>query len=124
MAVDPRGLRQALMARQMALAPEQPDPIDPAVLQGLEGGAPPPDMPIDPPQEPDLGGMPGDMGMAPNVDPAVMLEMEKSKVKEMLKRTRLQEAEAEAGVMMQQRLADIEQEANSLFAPKKKSSGY
>lgn len=131
MAIDPRGFRQALIARQMKLAPEVPEPIDPALLASLSQNPPNPDMPIDELQGmPEEGPEPGpdaamDAGfMQPNLPPELMIEADKLKIKEMLKRTRMQELEQEANVMREARMADIEREANDLFAPQKSKKGY
>lgn len=106
---DLAGLRQALMARKMAVAPEEAAPIDPAMLAQFEGGAPPPDMPIDP-------------GMGMDIPPEALLEIEKAKVKEMLKTVRGTELEQEIQALIQARSAEIDAESQELFQPQKPAS--
>lgn len=112
---DLQALRQALMAKSMAISPQEPEPIDPAVMAQF-GGQPPQEMPMDAPMDP------GAMGMAAPLPPEAQLEIEKAKVKEMLKKVRLSEQQQAMEVENQARMQDIENEANELFAPKKSSS--
>lgn len=117
---DPQALRQALIARQMKLAPEEPEEYDPEVMAQFAENQPIPEMPRGAQPDADLN-FPG----AAMVDPAVQLEMERAKIKEMLKRTRMKEIDMETDMIRNQRMADVENEANELFAPQgKKKSGY
>ena len=117
MAVDMNMLRQALLAKaaQGAPAPEGAPPVE-----GLppEGMIPPPapEMAGAPGLPPGAPGMPPGM---PAVPPEVQLAAERARVKDMLKRVRHQEMDQEVQALQQARLADIEGEANEMFAPKK-----
>lgn len=114
---DPAALRQALMAKQMAVAPQAAEGIDPALLAELQGGGaglpPPADMPQNAPVDPGLMGAPAGAGIQ---DPAVQMEMERAKVKDMLKRVRMKEAQSEANQLMQARMGDIQNESNEIFS--------
>lgn len=115
---DTEALRQALMARAMQVAPQEPEPMDPLVMQQFENASPL-DMPFGAAQGA-LGGMVPDGALPPEA----MLEMEKQRVKEMLKRVRQKELEQEVSALQQSRMMDIENESNEMFEPKKKSGGY
>lgn len=107
--INPEALRQALIARQMAISPQEPEQIDPAMVASLEGGNQPP---------PDMGGAPeGAMGMPMGaaMDPAVQMEMERAQVKEMLKRVREKELGQELEEIKNSRLQDIENESREMF---------
>lgn len=112
---DSAAIRQILQSRAMGVAPQAPEEIDPAVLQQFAptdelgpGGrsAPVPDMPIDPSMvDPEQA-----------MNPQVMLEMEKQRVKDSLKQVRDKELMGEIEALIQARRAEIDGEANELFS--------
>jgi hypothetical protein len=81
------------------------------------------------PQEMEMGAAPEGMDMeyseedlAQFLPPEVLREMERQKVKDMLKQLRQKELEDEMSVMQASRMGEIDDEANSLFQGKQK--GY
>lgn len=100
MAFDPAALREALMARGQALAPPEPGPEE-------------------------LGEVAPEMGMPAEIAPEMMspemlVEMEKMKIREAIKRVRGQELDAEVNELVKHRQMAIDDEANQLFSPKAK----
>lgn len=110
-----QALREALIARQGQMGGGAPG----AEPQGLspEGGPPlPPEAGMSPALQ---GGMPADaggggLGMG-QIPPEMLLEAQKLKIKEELKRVRMQETDMEIQEILRSRMADIEEEAAGLF---------